>query len=230
MRAHQIMTRKVITVKADTPVLDAANLMLQHHISGLPVVDETGRLIGMVSEGDFIRRSEIGTQRPRIRWLEFLMGVVGKAAQDYVREHGRKVSDIMTQDDLCIATEDMPLSELVRLMERRNVKRMPVVRGHTLIGIVTRTDLLRAVASLARDVPDPTADDDHIRDRVIATIENNDWRPLQFGATVRDGIVHLSGIIADERYRRAAIVAAENVSGVKLVHDHLYLVDWAKKG
>ena len=230
MRAHQIMTRKVITVKADTPVLDAANLMLQHHISGLPVVDETGRLIGMVSEGDFVRRSEIGTQRPRIRWLEFLMGVVGKAAQDYVREHGRKVSDIMTQDDLCIATEDMPLSELVRLMERRNVKRMPVVRGHTLIGIVTRTDLLRAVASLARDVPDPTADDDHIRERVIATIEKNDWRPLQFGATVRDGIVHLSGIIADERYRRAAIVAAENVSGVKLVHDHLYLVDWAKKG
>ena len=230
MRAHQVMTRKVITVKADTPVLDAANLMLQHHISGLPVVDETGRLIGMVSEGDFVRRSEIGTQRPRIRWLEFLMGVVGKAAQDYVREHGRKVSDIMTQDDLCIATEDMPLSELVGLMERRNVKRMPVVRGHTLIGIVTRTDLLRAVASLARDVPDPTADDDHIRDRVIATIENNDWRPLQFGATVRDGIVHLSGIIADERYRRAAIVAAENVSGVKLVHDHLYLVDWAKKG
>jgi len=230
MRTHQIMTRKVITVKADTPVLDTANLMLQHHISGLPVVDETGRLIGMVSEGDFVRRSEIGTQRPRIRWLEFLMGVVGKAAQDYVREHGRKVSDIMTQDDLCIATEDMPLSELVGLMERRKVKRMPVVRGHTLIGIVTRTDLLRAVASLARDVPDPTADDDHIRDRVIATIENKDWRPLQFGATVRDGIVHLSGIIADERYRRAAIVAAENVSGVKLVHDHLYLVDWAKKG
>jgi CBS domain-containing protein len=230
MRAHQIMTRKVITVKGDTPVLDAANLMLQHHISGLPVVDETGRLIGMVSEWDFVRRSEIGTQRPRIRWLEFLMGVVGKAAQDYVREHGRKVSDIMTQDDLCIATEDMPLSELVRLMERRNVRRMPVVRGHTLIGIVTRTDLLRAVASLARDVPDPTADDDHIRERVIATIEKNDWRPLQFGATVRDGIVHLSGIIADERYRRAAIVAAENVSGVKLVHDHLYLVDWAKKG
>ena len=230
MRAHQIMTRKVITVKADTPVLDAANLMLQHHISCLPVVDETGRLIGMVSEGDFVRRSEIGTQRPRIRWLEFLMGVVGKAAQDYVREHGRKVSDIMTQEDLCIATEDMPLSELVGLMERRNVKRMPVVREHMLIGIVTRTDLLRAVASLARDVPDPTADDDHIRDRVIATIENKDWRPLQLGVTVRDGIVHVSGIIADERYRRAAIVAAENVSGVKLVHDHLYLVDWAKTG
>ena len=81
MRAHQIMTRKVITVKADTPVLDAANLMLQHNISGLPVVDERGRLIGMVSEGDFVRRSEIGTQRPRTRWLEFLIGAVGKVAK-----------------------------------------------------------------------------------------------------------------------------------------------------
>jgi CBS domain-containing protein len=224
MRAHQIMTRKVTTVTADTSILDAANLMLQQRISGLPVVDEMARLIGVVSEGDFVRRSEIGTQRPRIRWLEFLMGVAGKVAQDFVREHGRKVSEIMTQDDLCTATEDMPLAELVRLMERRNVKRLPVVRGRTVIGIVTRTDLLRAVASLARDVPDPTADDDHIRDRVIASIEKNDWRPAQFGVTVYDGIVHLTGVITDARFRRAAIVAAENVSGVKLVHDHLYLV------
>jgi len=225
MRTHQIMTRKVITVKADMPVLDAANLMLQHRVSGLPVVDEADRLIGVVSEGDFVRRGEIGTQRPRIRWLEFLMGTAGKAALDYVRENGRKVGEIMTQDDLCTAAEDMPLAELVRSMERRNVKRLPVVRGRRLVGIVTRTDLLRAVASLARDVADPTADDDHIRDRVVASIEKNDWRPVQLGVTVRDGIVHLSGIIADERYRRAVIVAAENIAGVKLVHDHLCLVD-----
>ena len=86
MRAHHIMTRKVITVKADTPIRDAANLMLQQHISGLPVVDEADRLIGVVSEGDFIRRSEIGTQRPRIRWLEYLMGVAGKVALDFVHE------------------------------------------------------------------------------------------------------------------------------------------------
>src|SRR6185503_9409864 len=101
MRAHQIMTRKVTTVTADTSIRDAANLMLQQRISGLPVVDETGRLIGVVSEGDFVRRSEIGTQRPRIRWLEFLMGAAGNVAQDFVRENGRKVSEIMTQDDLC---------------------------------------------------------------------------------------------------------------------------------
>jgi CBS domain-containing protein len=224
MRAHQIMTRKLATVKADTLILEAANLMLQHHISGLPVVDDTGRLVGIVSEGDFMRRIEIGTQGPRIRWLDFLMGA-GKSAVDFVREHGRKVGEIMTRDNLFTVTEDMPLEDLVRLMERQNVKRLPVVRGDTLVGIVTRSDLLRAVASLARDVPDPTADDDHIRGRVIASIEKNEWQPMQLGVTVRDGIVHLSGMITDERFRQATIVAAENVPGVKLVHDHLHLFD-----
>ena len=224
MRAHQVMTRNVITVKADTPIRDAANLMLKHHISGLPVLNDSGRVIGMVSQADFLRRGEIGTQRQRIRWLDLLMGV-GKVAQDFVRERGRKVGEIMTQDEVYSAAEDMPLDELVRLMERHDVKRLPVVRGDALVGIVTRTDLLRAVANLARDVPDPTADDDHIRNRVIASIEKNDWRPLQLGVTVRDGIIHLSGMITDERYRQAVIVAAENVSGVKLVHDHLYYFD-----
>jgi CBS domain-containing protein len=119
----------------------------------------------------------------------------------------------------------MRLEELVQLMERHNIKRVPVMRGETLVGIVTRSDLLRAVASLARDVPDPTADDDHIRNRVVASIEKNEWQPMQLGVTVRDGIVHLSGMITDERFRQAAIVAAENVSGVRLVHDHLYLFD-----
>jgi CBS domain-containing protein len=131
----------------------------------------------------------------------------------------------MTRDGLFTATENMPLEELVRLMERQNVKRLPVVNGDTLVGIVTRSDLLRAVASLARDVPDPTADDDHIRSRVIASIEKNEWHPMQLGVTVRDGIVHLSGMITDERSRQATIVAAENVSGVKLVHDDLYFFD-----
>jgi CBS domain-containing protein len=218
------MTSKVTTVKPDTPVVEAANIMLRCHFSGLPVVDDSGKLVGIISEGDFMRRSEIGTQRPRIRWLDFLMGA-GKSALDFVHEHGRKVGEIMTQDDLCTATEEMPLEELVRLMERKNIKRLPVVRGDMIVGIVTRSDLLRAIASLSRDVPDPTADDDHIRSRIIAAIEKNEWQPAQLGVTVRDGIVHLSGMITDERFRQAAIVAAENVSGVKLVHDHLYFFD-----
>ncbi|WP_347265260.1 CBS domain-containing protein [Nitrobacter sp.] len=224
MRTHQIMARKLITVKADTPIVKAAKLMLENHISGLPVVDDAGRLLGIVSESDFMRRSEIGTQGPRIRWLDFLMGAE-KAAVDFVREHGRKVDAIMTRDALFTATEDMPLEELVRLMERQNIKRLPVVRGDLLVGIVTRADLLRAVASLTRDVPDPTADDDHLRRRVIASIEKNEWQPTGLGVTVRDGIVYLSGMITDEAHRQAAIVATENVSGVKLVRDHLYLFD-----
>ena len=97
MRAHQVMTRKVISVKFDTPIIEAARLMLERHISGLPVVDDTGRLLGIVSESDFMRRIEIGTQGPRIRWLDFLMGP-GKSAVEFVREHGRKVDEIMTRD------------------------------------------------------------------------------------------------------------------------------------
>ena len=223
MRTHQIMTRHVITVDAETPLIEAAKLMLQHHISGLPVVDRAGTPVGIVSEGDFIRRSEIGTQRKRGRWLKFLLGP-GSSAKDFVHAHGRKVGEIMTED-LCTVTEEVPLEDAVRLMERRNVKRLPVVRGETLVGILTRSDLLRTVASLARDVPDPTADDDHIRHRVIAAIQNNDWTPMQLGVIVRKGIVHISGIIPDEDYRKAIIVAAENVAGVRLVHDHLSWFD-----
>jgi CBS domain-containing protein len=224
MRAHQIMTREVTTVRVDTPIREAAGLMLQQRISGLPVVDENNRLVGIISEGDFVRRSEIGTQRPYIGWLDFLWGP-GKAALDFVKENGRKVGEIMTAGELFTVTEELPLDQLVQLMERNNVKRLPVVRGDTLVGIVTRTDLLRAVAALARDVPDPTSDDDHIRSRVLSSIQKYEWRPLQLGVTVRDGIVHLSGMIMDERYRQAAIVAAENVPGVRLVHDQLYSFD-----
>lgn len=223
MRTHQIMTRHVITVDAETPLIEAAKLMLQHHISGLPVLDKAGKPVGIVSEGDFIRRSEIGTQRKRGRWLKFLLGP-GSSAKDFVHAHGRKVGEIMTED-LCTVTEEVPLEDAVRLMERRNVKRLPVLRGETLVGILTRSDLLRTVASLARDVPDPTADDDHIRHRVIAAIQNNDWTPMQLGVIVREGIVHISGIIPDEDYRKAIIVAAENVAGVRLVHDHLSWFD-----
>ena len=223
MRAHQIMTHQVVTVTPDVAVVDAANIMLQKHISGLPVVDETGNLVGIVSQGDFIRRAEIGTERKRGRWLKLLVGP-GGIASDFVRERGRKVGEIMTADPVTVA-EDTPLDKIVLLMERNNIKRLPVMRGNQLVGIVTRTNLLQAVAGLARDVPDPTADDDHIRNHVIASIENADWAPFGLSVIARNGVVHLSGVITNESCREAAIVAAENVSGVKEVHDHLCWVD-----
>jgi CBS domain-containing protein len=221
MRAHQIMTRSVVTVRPDATILEAANTMLQHHVSGLPVVDAAGKLVGIVSEGDFIRRGEIGTQKKRSRWLSFLMG---SDATQYVREHGRKVSEVMTPDPLTIA-EDATLEEIVNAMEANGIKRMPVMRDGKLVGIVSRANLLHAVASLAREIPDPTADDDHIRSRIIQALEKHDWSPFGLNVIVRDGIVHLSGVITDEGSRQAAIVATENVAGVKKVHDHLSWVD-----
>jgi CBS domain-containing protein len=223
MRAHQIMTRPVITVTPETTIVEAANTMLQKHVSGLPVTDATGKLVGIVSEGDFIRRGEIGTQRRRGRFLKFILGP-GRAATDFVHEHGCKVAEIMTPQPLTI-TEDTALEEIVELMEKNNVKRLPVMRGDSIVGIVSRANLLQAVASLAREIPDPTADDDHIRNRVIDTIEKNDWCPFGLSVIVRGGIVHLSGVITEERSRKAAVVAAENVTGVTKVHDHLCWVD-----
>jgi CBS domain-containing protein len=223
MRAHQIMTRKVISVAPETTIVEAANLMLREHVSGLPVLDKAGAVVGIVSEGDFLRRSEIGTPRKRGRLLTFFLGS-GGAVEDYVREHGRKVSEIMTPSPMTVS-EDAPLPEIVSLMERNNIKRVPVVRDGKLVGIVSRSNLLQAVASLARDVSDPTADDDHIRQRIIEEIEKNDWCPIGLSVIVRNGIVHLSGVITDERSRQAAIVAAEDVQGVVQVHDHLCWTD-----
>jgi len=223
MRAHQIMTRPAITIPPDAPITEAAAIMLQHHISGLPVVDATGKLVGIVSEGDFIRRSEIGTKRRRGRFLRFILGP-GQAAADFVLEHGCKVSEVMTTEPITIA-EDTSLEAVVALMEKNRLKRLPVVRDGRVVGIVSRANLMQAVASLARQVPDPTADDDHIRNRIIDALGKNDWCPQGLNVIVRGGVVDLAGIITDERARTAAIVCAENIAGVKTVHDHLCWID-----
>ena len=223
MRAHHIMTKDVITVTPHTSIEEAAKIMLQTHVSGLPVMDDTGKLVGIVSECDFLRRSEIGTGRKRPAWLQFLVGP-GLAAADFVHERGRKVEDVMTEDPITV-DEQAPLEELVRLMEKKGIKRVPVLRGNTLTGIVTRSNLLQAVASMAHEIPDPTADDDHIRSRLTRLVNATDWRPIGFEVTVRHGVVHLHGIITTDKARQATIVAAQNTAGVKEVHDHLCLVD-----
>ena len=223
MRAHQIMTRKVITVGPDCSIADAANLMLRNHISGLPVLDKVGDLIGIVSEGDFLRRSEIGTQRKRPSWLQFLTST-GRLADEFVDERGRQIGDVMTRDPVTVS-DDTPLDEMVSLMESKGVKRLPVMRNGKMVGIVTRANLLQSVASMAKEIPDSTSDDDHIRSRLLKVYDATDWRPIGLQVAVRNGIVHLYGLIGDDRARRAAVVAAENIAGVKEVHDHICLVD-----
>lgn len=223
MRAHQIMTFDVITASPETSVVHAINTMLRRHISGLPVVDNEGKLIGIVSEGDFLRRGEISTERRRSRWLSFLVSPTG-LAEDFVKEQGRKVGEVMTRRVITV-NEDAPIRDVVRLMEKNHIKRVPVMRGESLVGIITRSSILRAIAGIASEIPPPTATDDRIREHIIQAIQENDWQPIALEVVVKDGIVHLSGCITDESFRQAAIVAAENVEGVKLVHDHLCWIE-----
>jgi len=222
MLVKDVMTQNVICVQANEPVLKAARLMLQNRVSGLPVVDANNELVGIVTEGDFLRRSEIGTQRRRPKWIEFLLGP-GRLADEYVRTSGRKVEEIMTADP-CVIGENDSLEEVVELMERRRVKRLPVTRGNTLVGIVSRANLMHALASLARDMPGETGDDSSIRDRIVAALGKERWAP-HVNIVVKDGVAELWGVITDERERRGLIVAVENVAGVKAVHDHLVWVE-----
>jgi CBS domain-containing protein len=218
MKVGDIMTRNVISVRGDEAVLEAAGLMLQNRISGLPVVDAAGKLIGIVTEGDFLRRDEIGTQRRRPKWLEFLVGP-GRLASEYVQAHGRKVDEIMTPDS-CSVTEDESLESVVDLMEHRRIKRLPVVRDERLVGIVSRANLVHALVSLSRDAQAPAGDDAAIRDHALAAIGKQPWGH-RVNVVVRDSVAELWGTILDERERQACIVATENVAGVREVHDHL---------
>jgi CBS domain-containing protein len=218
------MTSPVLSVEPDTSILQAVQIMLQRHISGLPVVDKDGRVAGIVTEGDFLRRAETGTQRRRPRWLEYLVGP-GRLADEYARTHGRKIGEIMTTDPTTI-TEDAPLDEVVRIMEKRQIKRLPVVRGDKLVGIVSRANLVHALAGVVGEVGPVAADDRAIRSGVVAELARQPWAPLALiDIIVKNGVVDLWGTITDERVRQAIIVLAENVPGVKQVNDHLAWVD-----
>jgi CBS domain-containing protein len=221
MLARQIMSRHVVTVGVDASVAEAIAIMLGHHVSGLPVVDAAGRLVGIVSESDFIRRAEIDTERKRGRWLTFLAGA-DRVALDFARSHGRKVGEIMTKDPVTII-EDTPLADVVAIMEAHRVKRLPVLRGDSLVGMVTRTDFLPAVARLARSAGTNAISpgDGRIRDLVIAAMADAPWRPCAMNVDVQDGVVSLRGSVRSEKARQAAIIAAENVPGVSKVEDDL---------
>lgn len=224
MQAQHVMTRNVISIGPDATVLQAARLMLQHHISGLPVVDAGGNLVGVVSEGDFLRRRETATTRRRSRWLEFLMGP-GKMASEYTHSHGSKVSEVMSEDVKSV-DESTDLEEIVELMERHRIKRVPVLCGGQLVGIVTRSNLMHAMVSMARTAPAAPQSDAAIREQLLAELQKQEWAPVSMtNVVVRDGVVELWGAIVDERQRVALKVAAENIPGVKTVKDHLVWIE-----
>jgi len=224
MKAKDVMTPNVITIAPDASILEALRLMLQHRISGLPVVDKNGNLAGIVTEGDFLRRAETGTERKRPRWVEFLLGP-GTLAKDYVHSHARRIDEVMTPEVRTVA-EDADLDDIVALMERHRVKRVPVVRGNALVGIVSRANLLHALASLSREVTPGSKSDETIRAGVLAELEHQSWAPRHMiDVVVRNGTVELWGTVIDPDQREAARVAAETVPGVKSVKCHIVWVE-----
>jgi CBS domain-containing protein len=223
-KVAEVMTQAPVTVRSDSTLEEAAQLMIQTRVSGLPVVDGTGSVVGMITEGDLLRRAELGTAGPPTGWLASFVAP-GRAAQSYIRTHGQRISDVMTKELIFVSPETL-LSEVVTLMESRHVKRLPVLeRGH-LVGIVSRADLLRALAQLLTERHVGAISDAELRQRVLAEISKEHWAPrMNVDCTVENGVVELRGAVTDDRERVGLRVIAESVPGVRGVHDRLIWVD-----
>ena len=224
MNAGDIMTRDVLTVHPATPLLDALQLMLDRRVSGMPVVDAAGRVLGILTEGDLLRRAETGTEKQRPRWQTWLAGAA-RIADDYVHTHSRKVGDVMTGGVISV-TAGTPLCDVVDMMERHHIKRVPVLDDGRLAGIVSRTDLLRALLKALPTQAAPPADDMTLRGRVLAELGRHEWgKDGRVEVSVQNGSVKLQGVVFDTRERDAMRVCAENVPGVNQVTDQLEYLD-----
>jgi CBS domain-containing protein len=224
MKAKDVMTHCVVSIPPEAPILDAIARMLSHQVSGMPVINAQGQLVGMVTEGDFVRRAEIHTEAPERRWIELLLGPAS-SADDYARSHGRTVRDVMSPHVITVG-EESPLAEVVRLMEEHSVKRMPVVDGDRVVGIVSRADLMVALAESLRESKHAPERDESIRESIVTEMKRQTWCPLHaIKVTVRNGVVDIRGEIFDERQRRAVRVLIENCKGVRTLHDHLALIE-----
>lgn len=224
MIVSDVMTRHVISVSPDATVEDAAKQMLERGISGLMVVDAKGELAGMVTEGDLLRRDELGTERHRPWWLRMLVSP-GRQAADFTRAHGRRVRDVMTVDVVTVPA-DAALEAVVEVMEQHRIKRVPVAEGGHVVGVVSRADLLRALVVAERHDKPVASDDRSLRAAVLDALDQQSWTPLTtLNVTVVEGVADIWGTITNEDERRAICVLAENTPGVKRVNDHLVFVE-----
>ncbi|HMD63810.1 MAG TPA: CBS domain-containing protein [Stellaceae bacterium] len=227
MRAMDVMTTHVITVGPDTSVQEVAKILSERSISGVPVVDAENRLIGIVSEGDLLHRVETGTerrvQRRRRSWWLDTIGSEEELARNYVKSHGRTAGDVMTREVVSVS-DTTELADIANLLETKRIKRVPVVRDGKLVGIVSRANLVRALAAAGSRLTADTATDDRtIRQKLLAELQGQEWvHTWAADIIVRDGIVHIW--VSDDRpeeERRALRVAAENIPGVRGVQEHL---------
>lgn len=222
MKASDIMTTEVVTVTPGTPVGEIADILLKHRISGVPVVEESGQLKGLVSEGDLIHRQEVESNRHRSWWLE-LLSSRQERARDYAKFHGRTASDIMTAKVVSVE-EDTDISDIAQLLESKRIKRVPVCRNGKLVGIVSRANLIQALSvSWKKSASEEVSNDDRrIREQLTEELRKAhiaDTRQLNI--LVESGVVHMWGLVGSEDERRALRAAAANVKGVKDVHDDL---------
>jgi CBS domain-containing protein len=223
MKAADVMVRGVVTVHPDTDVADAIKLLAERDISALPVVDTQGELVGIISEADLLHRAEIGTEKHR-PWLQESLTAATTLAEEFAKSHGKKVSEVMTKG-IISATEDTPLAELATLLERHRIKRVPIVRDGKLVGVVSRSNLIQALASAATTGENDGDLDRRIRDEILARLEQQHW--TDFGGrniTVSGGVVHLWGLITSDSERRALTALAEGVPGVSAVRDEMFAI------
>lgn len=221
MKAKNVMTTAVVTVGKDAGVEDAVRLMLDHHVSALPVVDSDGTLVGLVSEGDLMRRVREGGGVRRSWWLEVLDGVDG-SAQDYIKARSHRISDVMTRKVISV-DEETPVGEIAALLEKRHIKRVPVLRGDKVVGIVSRANLLQALAQIpAEALPVPSVSDEETRRAVAAALAEVPGAQVNMvNFTVENGKVALWGVVDSDFVEKAVEVAVESVPGVEEIEMHL---------
>ncbi len=219
MHVADVMTTNVIAVQPDTEIREIAVLLLKHRISAVPVVDAEQQLVGIVSEGDLVRRVENETDGPRSWWLRAI--TMDEKAGDYIKTHGRKASDVMSRN-VVVVTEATPLNEVARLLEKYRIKRVPVVRDGHLAGIVSRANLLHGLAAGATIAEPGSVEDRTIRERLLDTLSTEVGLGTgRINVTVTNGVVELWGIVDSCTEKKAAQVAAENAPGVVAVENHL---------
>ena len=220
MQARDVMVSPVITVGKDATVREVASILLKERISAVPVVDTADKVVGIVTESDLMHRAEAGTERAYSWWLHFLTDDATIAA-DYVKSHAAKVQDVMTSDVVTAAPET-PLNEIATLLEERRIKHVPIVdKDSNLVGIVSRANLIQAVAS-ARPKLEMPLPDSTIRQQLLGELKKHSWAHTRnLSVTVTNGIVDLWGYADSGEERQAIRVIAEAVPGVTMVNDHL---------
>jgi CBS domain-containing protein len=222
MKARDVMASNVITADPNASVQEAARILHTNHISALPVVDQNGKLVGIISEGDLVRRVELETESCRSWWLELVAGRSKEVmAHEYIKSHSRKVADVMTTE-VITAAPNTPLRDIAKLLEQHRIKRVPVVERDRIVGLVSRANLVRALATAQTQDEVPTTSDADIREKIMARFKCEPWAKFStLNATVQSGTLELWGIVSSEAEKEAARVAAELVAGVDAVENYV---------